>query len=113
MTSDSRPRRFKTPTLRGVALTAPYMHDGSLATLEDVVEFYRSGGNPNPVSRSRDSRPLRLSPAEILRWSRFSARSPVESSADESTESPSELDRALTLLTRALSILVSAIDWRD
>jgi len=39
--------RFKTPTLRGVARTAPYMHDGSLATLEDVVAFYRQGGHPN------------------------------------------------------------------
>jgi len=39
--------RFKTPTLRGVARTAPYMHDGSLATLEDVVEFYRQGGRAN------------------------------------------------------------------
>jgi cytochrome c peroxidase len=35
---------FGVPTLRNVALTAPYMHDGSLATLEDVVEFYRRGG---------------------------------------------------------------------
>jgi cytochrome c peroxidase len=40
--------RFKTPTLRGVALTAPYMHDGSLATLEDVVAFYNKGGGRNP-----------------------------------------------------------------
>jgi cytochrome c peroxidase len=39
---------FKTPTLREVARTAPYMHDGSLATLEDVVEFYDAGGRPNP-----------------------------------------------------------------
>jgi cytochrome c peroxidase len=39
--------RFKTPTLRGLARTAPYMHDGSLATLEDVVEFYRKGGRAN------------------------------------------------------------------
>jgi cytochrome c peroxidase len=37
--------RFKTPSLRGVARTAPYMHDGSLATLRDVIEFYRRGGN--------------------------------------------------------------------
>ena len=44
---DSDRGRFKTPTLRGVALTAPYMHDGTLATLEDVVEFYRQGGHPN------------------------------------------------------------------
>jgi cytochrome c peroxidase len=40
--------RFKTPTLRGVALTAPYMHDGSLASLDDVLEFYRAGGRANP-----------------------------------------------------------------
>jgi cytochrome c peroxidase len=39
---------FKTPTLREVARTAPYMHDGSLATLEDVIEFYSKGGRPNP-----------------------------------------------------------------
>jgi cytochrome c peroxidase len=39
--------RFKTPTLRGLAFTAPYMHDGSLATLEDVVAFYRTGGHAN------------------------------------------------------------------
>ena len=35
--------RFKTPTLRNIALTAPYMHDGRFATLEEVVEFYSSG----------------------------------------------------------------------
>jgi cytochrome c peroxidase len=40
--------RFKTPSLRGVAHTAPYMHDGSLATLSDVVEYYRTGGVPHP-----------------------------------------------------------------
>jgi cytochrome c peroxidase len=39
---------FKTPTLREVARTAPYMHDGSIATLEDVVEYYDRGGNRNP-----------------------------------------------------------------
>ncbi len=48
ITADEADRgRFKTPTLRGVAETAPYMHDGSLATLEQVVEFYRKGGIPN------------------------------------------------------------------
>ncbi len=36
---------FKTPTIRNVALSAPYMHDGSLATLEEVVEHYDKGGN--------------------------------------------------------------------
>ncbi len=39
---------FKTPTLRNVAQTAPYMHDGSLKTLKDVIDFYVGGGNSNP-----------------------------------------------------------------
>jgi cytochrome c peroxidase len=39
---------FKTPSLRNVALTAPYMHDGSLKTLKEVVVFYVGGGNANP-----------------------------------------------------------------
>jgi len=39
--------RFKTPSLRNVALTAPYMHDGSLPTLSSVVEFYDRGGVPH------------------------------------------------------------------
>jgi cytochrome c peroxidase len=44
---------FKTPSLRELAWTAPYMHDGSLATLEDVVRFYEGGGVDRP-SRSKD-----------------------------------------------------------
>lgn len=39
---------FKTPTVRDVALHAPYMHDGSVATLREVVLHYDKGGNPNP-----------------------------------------------------------------
>jgi cytochrome c peroxidase len=39
---------FKTPTLRSVAKTAPYMHDGSEKTLKSVVDFYAGGGNSNP-----------------------------------------------------------------
>jgi len=38
---------FKTPTLREIANTAPYMHDGSQKTLEEVVAFYNQGGHPN------------------------------------------------------------------
>ena len=41
--------RFKTPGLRNVALTAPYMHDGSQKTLMEVVEYYDKGGYPNPL----------------------------------------------------------------
>ncbi|MFM1931334.1 MAG: hypothetical protein RL226_637 [Bacteroidota bacterium] len=39
--------KFKTPTLRNVELTAPYMHDGRFQTLEEVVEHYNSGGQPS------------------------------------------------------------------
>jgi cytochrome c peroxidase len=39
--------KYKTPGLRNVELTAPYMHNGSLSTLRDVVEFYNAGGVPN------------------------------------------------------------------
>jgi cytochrome c peroxidase len=39
---------FKTPTLREIARTAPYMHDGSMPTLEEVIAFYDAGGRPNP-----------------------------------------------------------------
>ena len=41
--------KFRTPTLRNVALTAPYMHDGSLLSLREVVEFYNRGGVPNEL----------------------------------------------------------------
>jgi cytochrome c peroxidase len=39
---------FKTPTLREIHSTGPYMHDGSLATLADVIDFYDKGGEHNP-----------------------------------------------------------------
>jgi cytochrome c peroxidase len=65
VTSDPDDRwRYRTPTLRNVALTAPYMHDGSLATLRDVLLFYDRGGIPNEVLDPL-IRPLGLSDAEI------------------------------------------------
>jgi cytochrome c peroxidase len=54
---------FKTPTLREITRTAPYMHDGSFLTLEAVIEFYDAGGRPNP-SLDREIRTLHLSKAE-------------------------------------------------
>jgi cytochrome c peroxidase len=54
---------FKIPTLREVEHTAPYMHDGSLQTLEDVVEFYNKGGIPN-AHLDANIRPLHLSEQE-------------------------------------------------
>jgi cytochrome c peroxidase len=41
--------QFKTPTLRNIALTAPYMHDGRFETLHEVIEHYNSGGHPSPT----------------------------------------------------------------
>lgn len=54
---------YKTPSLRNVALTAPYMHDGSLGTIEDVIEFYDRGGIDNP-DKDPLLRPLALSAEE-------------------------------------------------
>jgi cytochrome c peroxidase len=55
---------YLTPSLRDVARTAPYMHDGSLATLRDVVRFYNGGGTFNPFLDPR-IRPLHLTAAEL------------------------------------------------
>lgn len=55
---------FKTPTLRNIAQTAPYMHDGSETTLREVVEFYNRGGVANP-SLSQEIKPLNLTAAEV------------------------------------------------
>jgi cytochrome c peroxidase len=56
--------KFRTPTLRNVGLTAPYMHDGSRRTLADVVRFYDRGGHQHPGIDTR-IRPLGLSEPEI------------------------------------------------
>jgi len=54
---------FKTPGLRNVALTAPYMHDGSQRTLEEVIKFYDKGGEDNPYLDG-GIRPLKLTAQE-------------------------------------------------
>ena len=54
---------FKTPTLREISRTAPYMHDGSFSTLVEVIEYYDSGGQKNPALTPK-LRPLHLTPAE-------------------------------------------------
>jgi cytochrome c peroxidase len=55
---------FKTPFLRDVLLTAPYMHDGSLDTLWDVVEFFNKGGERNPFLDA-EMKPLWLTESEV------------------------------------------------
>ncbi len=54
---------FKTPTLRNTALSAPYMHDGSQKTLEEVVEWYDKGGHKNPWLSDK-MKPLKLTDQE-------------------------------------------------
>jgi cytochrome c peroxidase len=56
--------KYKTPSLRNISLTAPYMHNGSLATLEQVIAFYNQGGVANE-NRDPLLKPLNLSAAEI------------------------------------------------
>jgi cytochrome c peroxidase len=63
--------KFKTPTLRAVAKTAPYMHDGSLKTLKDVVEFYSLGGASDDPTLDREIKPLGLSDQEIAQLVAF------------------------------------------
>ena len=59
-------RAFKTPGLRNVALTAPYQHDGSEATLGEVVRFYNQGGrDPQGYGKSLDIRALNLTDGDI------------------------------------------------
>lgn len=56
---------FKTPTIRNVALSAPYMHDGSLQTLEEVVEHYVKGGTKNPWLSDRMT-PIKMTSQQKL-----------------------------------------------
>ena len=56
--------KYRTSSLRNIALTAPYMHDGAFSTLRDVVEFYNVGGVPNELLSPLIS-PLNLSEQEI------------------------------------------------
>ena len=60
---DAERGAFKTPTLREIGRTAPYMHDGSLGTLAEVVDYYDRGGNQNPALDA-ELKPLRLTSGE-------------------------------------------------
>lgn len=55
---------FKTPGLRSIGLRAPYMHDGSLSTLTEVIRHYAAGGDPS-VSRVSDIRPFDLTDSQV------------------------------------------------
>lgn len=65
VSGDPRDRRaFRTPGLRNVALTAPYMHDGSLATLDEVLDHYAAGGWPSDEAQDERIRPFALGAAD-------------------------------------------------
>ena len=57
-------RAYRTPSLRNVALTAPYMHDGSFATLEEVLDHYAAGGTPLDALQDPRIKPFELALAE-------------------------------------------------
>jgi cytochrome c peroxidase len=82
---DADKGRFKTPTLRDIAKTGPYMHDGSIATLREVVEFYSRGGVHNPYLDSV-MRPLNLTSQEVTYLVDFlRALSPIDAPADNAS----------------------------
>ncbi len=62
--------KFKVPSLRNIAVTAPYMHDGSLNSLDEVIEHYNSGGKSH-INKSSLVKPLGLSNEEKLALKAF------------------------------------------
>lgn len=62
--------KFKTPTLRNIAESNPYMHDGRFNSLQEVIEHYNRGGEPH-ANRDLRIRPLGLTPGEILDLTEF------------------------------------------
>jgi cytochrome c peroxidase len=73
---------FKTPFLRDVLLTSPYMHDGSLETLWDVVEFFNKGGEHNPYLDA-EMKPLGLTESEVDDLVRFMSALTSDRFADQ------------------------------
>jgi cytochrome c peroxidase len=61
---------FKVPTLRNIAVTAPYMHDGSITSLEEVIKHYESGGKDHP-NKAEDIVPFKLTNEERRNLIRF------------------------------------------
>jgi len=71
--------KFKAPTLRNIALTAPYMHDGSIETLQEVLDHYAKGGR----MRSRSQTDSLLQPFEITEQEKADIIAFLESLTDE------------------------------
>ncbi len=64
--------RFRAPTLRNIAVTAPYMHDGSVATLDAAIAHYATGGKASPFRSDRVRGFLHVAPARRPTWWRSS-----------------------------------------
>ncbi len=77
--ADADAGKFKVPSLRNVALTAPYFHDGQTKTLEEAIAFMAKGGNKNP-NLSAKLKAQKLSPREAKALKAF-----LESLTGEST----------------------------
>jgi len=82
--------KFMTPTLRELTYTAPYMHNGMLASLEDVINFYNRGGG-NSVNKDKRLRPLSLTGEEKSNLADF-LRSLSGNSFDVPSYNPGEID---------------------
>ena len=79
---------FKTPTVRDVALRAPYMHSGSEKTLEDVVEFYNKGGGKNVSNLDPMIVPLGLSKKEVKALVAFMTRAMISTNPEVANVKP-------------------------
>ena len=94
VTRDPKDRwAFKTPSLRNVAQTRPYMHDGSLGSLKDVVDYYDKGGDYSP-NKSELIKPLHLSEEEkrdlVSFLESLTGDTAAKGSADKYVADPSE-----------------------
>ena len=94
VTRDPKDRwAFKTPSLRNVAQTRPYMHDGSLGSLTDVVDYYDKGGDYSP-NKSELIKPLHLSEEEkrdlVSFLESLTGDTAAKGSADKYVADPSE-----------------------
>ena len=79
--ADGLPGAFKVPTLRNIALTAPYMHDGSMSTLEEVVSFYEEGGGR---AAGRDNIDVFVNPFDLTEQERSDLLAFLYALTDES-----------------------------
>ena len=84
--------RYRTPTLRNIALTAPYMHNGSMKTLDEVVRFYNDGGAPH-FGQDNRIEPLNLNEQEISALVAFLKSLTGDNVADLIEESKNQADK--------------------